>query len=169
MIYFFLSKISWQEYNAGQISYYDSRKTEVNLKNLQRSHLWWHLSVLSSEVLAHVIFFLFIHYFIFPLRCQVAGESDGVAWKYLMSPFTAFQCMTQDSQVKTSYFPFDIHQLLMLQVSGPTNLLQRYFTSSKRLWASHWRSDGAVVSAHLVLIWLSAGYVHAGQLCNVHY
>lgn len=132
MIHFFLSKISWQEYNAGQISYYDSRKTEVHLKSLQRSHLWWHLSVLSSEVLAHVIFSRSIHYVIFPLRCQVAGESDVMAWNYIMSPFTAFLCMTQNSQVKIRYFPFDIHQLLMLQVSGPTNLLQRSFTCSKR-------------------------------------
>lgn len=136
MIYFSLSKISWQEYDARKTSYYDSRKTEVHLKSLQRSALSPLVTSFCTLLRGLGSCDLFpLHSLvtvIFPLRCQVAGESDGVAWKYLMSPFTAFLFITQTAQVKTSYFPFDIHQLRMLQVSEPTNLLQRSLTCSHR-------------------------------------
>ena len=111
-------------------------KTEVHLKSLQRSALSPLVTSFCTLLRGLGSCDLFpLHSLIiviFPLRCQVAGESDGVEWKYVMSPFTALLFITQTAQVKTSYFSFDIHQSLMLHVSGPTNLLQRSLTCSQR-------------------------------------
>lgn len=177
MIHFFLSKISWQEYDARQTSYYDSRKTEVHLKSLPRSALSPLVTSFCTLLRGLGSCDLFPHYSLRYLSFKMPG-GRGKWWCGLEVPNEPIHCipmydtkLTSQDQLLSLWYSLVTHAARFRANKPASEILYPFQEANVPvvLWAPQWRSDGAVVSAHLVLIWVRAGYVHTGQLCGVHY